>query len=600
MDANASFDEAPMDRRTLLKTALVLPLAPYALKLDAFGVPRAATRVHPGAAGWPSESQWQVLNRQVGGRLSVPKSPFLGDAATRAEAIAQLKNPFYIGDQPALTQTSGYFGAWTSRPSAYALTAESAEDIAAAVNFAHKHGVRLVVKGGGHSYQGTSCAADSLLVWTRRMNRVEMHDGFVPQGAKAGTQPQPAVSVGAGAMWIDAYSEVTTRGGRYVQGGGCTTVGVAGLVTGGGFGSFSKRFGTAASNLLEAEVVTADGKIRVVNANRDPELFWAIKGGGGGCVGIVTRLTLRTHDLPDIFGAVFAEIQAESDEAFRALTAKALGFYRDTLCNPHWGEQMGFRDGRTMSVSMVYQGMDKAAAEATWAPFVAWVKERPEYRFRKALQVFAMPARHFWDADFFREHAPDFVIPDSREGAPGEHMLWKGDQGQVGWFIHGYASAWLPSRLLADAELDTLATAICEAAEHMDVALHFNKGLFGAPADAIAASRDTATNPAVLDGFALAIIGNSGDPAYEGLPGAKVDEARARHGADKVKASYERLLKVAPGAGAYISEADYFQANWQQAFWGANHTRLAAAKRRYDPDRLFIVHHGVGSEGTDA
>ena len=70
--------------------------------------------------------------------------------------------------------------------------------------------------------------------------------------------------------------------GRYVQGGGCTTVGVAGLVQGGGFGSFSKAFGTAAASLLEAQIVTADGKVRVANAVQEPDLFWALKGGGGG------------------------------------------------------------------------------------------------------------------------------------------------------------------------------------------------------------------------------------------------------------------------------------------------------------------------------
>jgi FAD/FMN-containing dehydrogenase len=393
---------------------------------------------------------------------------------------------------------------------------------------------------------------------------------------------------------------VTTRGGRYVQGGGCTTVGVAGLVTGGGFGSFSKRFGTAASNLLEAEVVTADGEIRVVNAHREPELFWALKGGGGGCAGVVTRLTLRTHDLPATVGAVFGEIQADSEEAYRALASETLRFYRDALCNPHWGEQIGFRDERRMSVSMVFQDLDRAAAEAVWAPFIDWVKQRPAYSFRKPLQVLAMPARHYWDADFFREHAPDVVVADAREGAPRNHVLWKGDQGQVGWYIHGYASAWMPSRFLDDGERDTLAAAICEAASKMDVGLHFNKGLFGAPAEALAASRDTATNPAVLDAFALAIIGNSGDPVYEGLPGAHVDEARAKDGAERVKAAYARLTKTVTNAGSYVSESDYFQKDWQRAFWGGNYTRLAAAKRRYDPDRLFLVHHGVGSEGTDA
>src|SRR5690606_26959844 len=139
------------------------------------------------------------------------------------------------------TQTSGWADAWASQPSAYAVAAESAADVAAAVDFARRHHLRLVVKGGGHSYQGTSNAPDSLLVWTRRMSTVVLHDAFVPQGGTDRRQPQPAVTMGAGTLWMDAYDAVTTRGGRYVQGGGCTTVGVAGLVQSGGFGSFSKN-----------------------------------------------------------------------------------------------------------------------------------------------------------------------------------------------------------------------------------------------------------------------------------------------------------------------------------------------------------------------
>jgi hypothetical protein len=252
-----------------------------------------------------------------------------------------------------------------------------------------------------------------------------------------------------------------------------------------------------------------------------------------------------------------------------------------------------------MQVSMVFQGMDKATAEAVWAPFVAWVRARPAYTLVKPSQALAMPARHFWDAAFFREHAPDLVVADAREGAPRDHIFWKGDQDQVGWFIHGYASAWLPSRLLHDSDREALAAAICHAAERMDVELHFNKGLFGAPSEAVAGGKDTATNPAVLDAFALAIIGNAGDPAYQGL-GNTPDETRARGGAERVAAAYERLTTVVPHAGAYVSESDYFQRDWQQAFWGSNYGRLAAAKKKYDPDDLFIVHHGVGSERWSA
>src|SRR5260370_24338504 len=124
------------------------------------------------------------------------------------------------------------------------------------------------------------------------MNDITLHDAFVGHECRGKVSPEPAVTVGAGAMWIDAYDAVTTRGGRYVQGGGCTTVGVAGLVQSGGFGSFSKNYGTAAAGLLEAEVVTADGEVRIANECSNPDLFWALKGGGGGSVAVMGKLTV--------------------------------------------------------------------------------------------------------------------------------------------------------------------------------------------------------------------------------------------------------------------------------------------------------------------
>jgi FAD/FMN-containing dehydrogenase len=191
------------------------------------------------------------------------------------------------------------------------VAAESAAAVSAAVRFASAHNVRLVVKGRGHSYFGASNAPDSLLVWTPRMDTISLHDAFTPAGS--GAAPVPAVSVGAGGMWLHTYQAVTGGAGRYVQGGGCTTVGVAGLVQGGGFGHFSKAYGTAAASLLEAEIVTADGVTRVVNDAREPDLFWALKGGGGGTFSIVTRFTLATHPLPETLGAVSFVLKARRD-----------------------------------------------------------------------------------------------------------------------------------------------------------------------------------------------------------------------------------------------------------------------------------------------
>jgi hypothetical protein len=314
--------EDVMKRRDLLGMTMSAALLQGVLPGGAIAKSAGGSRARPGTPAWPSAQEWQTLRTQTGGRLLALSSPFARGQSevVRNEALAGLKNPYTIGDHPALTQTSGWQDAWTSRASAYAVAARDATDVAAAVTFARRHNLRLVVKGGGHSYFGASNAPDSLLVWTRAMNRVEMVDAFVAQGCSK-ESAQPAAHVGAGAMWADAYAEVTTRGGRYVQGGGCATVGVAGLVQGGGFGNFSKGFGTAAASLIEAEVVTADGAIRIANACTNSDLFWALKGGGGGSFGVVTRLTLRTHALPAFFGAVFGEITASSNDALRAAGA---------------------------------------------------------------------------------------------------------------------------------------------------------------------------------------------------------------------------------------------------------------------------------------
>ena len=141
-------------------------------------------------------------------------------------------------------------------------------------------------------------------------------------------------------MWVDAYDAVTTKAGRYVQGGGCATVGVAGLVLGGGFGSFSKQYGLAAASLLEAEIVTADGVARIVNAASHPDLLWALKGGGQCAFGVVTRLTLATHEPREHAAVATATIKATSDGGFRRAVRAFVDVYADRLCNRHWGESI--------------------------------------------------------------------------------------------------------------------------------------------------------------------------------------------------------------------------------------------------------------------
>jgi len=153
---------------------------------------------------------------------------------------------------------------------------------------------------------------------------------------------------------------------------------------------------------------------------------------------------------------------------------------------------------------------------------------------------------------------------------------------------------------LQPAHRSRLAQALFNASRHETVQLHFNKGLAGAHKEVISAARDTAINPAVLDAFALAIIANVGASRYPGLPGAPTDTAAPRADARRIDQATAALREIMSNGSSYVSESNYFNRDWQRAFWGEHYARLSKIKRRYDPDGLFFVHHGVGSEAWSA
>lgn len=598
-----------MNRRRFLTHAALLPLLSLVRPKLAAAASAAESepgttvrRVRPSDPGWPDVVSWEELKQVVGGRLIKVEPLFAscadGAGASCDDVLSALKNPYFVGDQPAGTQTVGWLDGWMSAPGAYAVAARTAEDVVAAVNFARDNRLRLVTKGGGHSYQGTSDAPDSLLIWTRAMNDIVLHDAFVAQGCADKAAPQAAVTLGAGVIWMHAYDAVTTKARRYVQGGGCATVGVAGLTQSGGFGSFSKNYGTAAGGLLEAEIVTADGQIRIANACTNPDLFWGIKGGGGGSLGVVTKVTLRTRELPALFGGVNLTITAASDGAFRRLIERFVAFYADSLLNPHWGESVAFGADNTVAVTMVFQGLDRAQAESIWRQLTDWVAASPEdFRVTAPLAVTATAAYNWWNAAYLSTsalHGRAFFDP--RPWAPANNVWFAEQNTELGVFIHGYQSLWLPASLLEQNQRGAFADALFAATRHWKVQLHFNKGLAGAPGEEIAAARDTAMNPAVLTAFALAIIAFGEAPAYQDLLTAPHDLPAARRNAAAIGAAGDELRKLVPDAGSYLSESDFFERNWQAAFWGANYARLRAVKQTYDPDGLFFVRHGVGSE----
>jgi FAD/FMN-containing dehydrogenase len=538
------------------------------------------------------------LANLVGDRLLDVQAPLRacvtdpGSPAAEA-ALANLRNPYAIEDDPGAFQTTGWFGAYDSQHSPRAVAAELAADIAAAVDFARDRGIGLVIKGAGHDYLGRSSAPESLLIWTHRMREITVHDAFRPAGTAGTDGPAvPAITVGAGTRWLEAY-QAATEHGRYVQGGGCVSVGAAGgFPQGGGFGSFSRRYGTAAGNMLEAEVVLASGEIVVANEAQHADLFWALRGGGGGTFGVVTRLTMRTHPMPGTISSVRGTIRASGDAEFRRLLTELVRLLA-SLCNDRWGESVTLSGDNSAEFGMQAVDLTDDEARAVWRPFLDWVDGQPG-AFTSTVSIRSVPFGALWNAGLRDQHSPGSVSRDDRPGAPRERFWNTSNQFEVSWYVHAYGSRWLPRRLFDDAE--ALTDGLFEASRSWPFQLHFNKALSGAASEAVARDRGTAINPKAFDAAALALTASWEQYAFPGVPGHEPDAENAARGAGLAGQTMQVLRALTPGAGSYVNETDYFEPGWQDSFWGPNYPRLLEIKHRYDPANMFRVHHGVGSE----
>ena len=169
------------------------------------------------------------------------------------------------------------------RPQAIAYC-ESTEDVERAVSWAARHDIRIAARCGGHSYGGYSTTR-GVIVDVTRMKRVNVGDGVA--------------TVGAGTLLIDLYSKLWRRRVT-VPGGSCPTVGISGLALGGGVGLSGRKFGTTADNIRELTIVTADGEALTCSASQNEDLYWACRGGGGGNFGIVTSFVFDTHPVDEV------------------------------------------------------------------------------------------------------------------------------------------------------------------------------------------------------------------------------------------------------------------------------------------------------------
>ncbi len=220
--------------------------------------PSTATKpvvTKPATVRQPTDADWSTLARTLHGTLVRPDSPQYATARQLFSARFDAVHPAAI--------------AYCASPA----------DVQACLAFARTFSLPFTPRAGGHSYEGYSTTT-GLVVDVTRMNSVAVNAGIA--------------TIGAGTRLIDVYAALTQHG-LILPAGSCSTVGVAGLTLGGGTGVLGRKFGLTCDSLLSAQVVLADGRVLTCDANHDPDLFWALRGGGGGNFGVVTSFTFQTQ-----------------------------------------------------------------------------------------------------------------------------------------------------------------------------------------------------------------------------------------------------------------------------------------------------------------
>jgi FAD/FMN-containing dehydrogenase len=262
---------------------------------------------------------------------------------------------------PAYDQARALFYSGEERYPAAIAYAQTADEVAAVVNLARDHHLPLAVRSGGHSNGRQSVLTDSLVLDLSEMNALEID---VEQRI---ARAEPGVTAAQSTAAAAAHDLVTGFGDT-------GTVALGGLVVGGGVGYLVRQYGLTIDSLLAAEVVTANGDRLHVDAATHPDLFWAIRGGGGN-FGIVTRYTLRLHPLGPVYGGMLilpatpdaiAGFLAAADQAPDTLSAIA-----NIMPAPPLPFLAAAQHGQLVNMAlMVYLG-DSESAQAVFAPFRA-------------------------------------------------------------------------------------------------------------------------------------------------------------------------------------------------------------------------------------
>lgn len=442
----------------------------------------------------------------------------------------------------------------------YSVKAKNVAQIQLAINFARSLNLRLVVHNTGHDFLGKSTGAGALSIWTHNFKKVKFFKNYITPSYRGA-----ALKLGAGIQVADLY-EAADKYGVTGVGGECKGVGVTGgYIAGGGHSPMTSKYGLASDQVLSIDIVTPNGRFITVDEKHHPDLFWAIRGGGGGTFGVVTSMTVKVYPKSSFSGVTFTITSgngtANTDDVFWSAVetywrkfptyaAKNAYGYSSLFPNPEGGYMWSM-------LPWLVPGMKLADFKAMVSPlFKEWtelgLQFKPEY----------FEHDNFYET--WTSHFPTETVANTNLRT---------------------ASRLFPKKNWEDeATLQKTIDAIRGIVEEGSAFIGYNMN--GAAPEGTPAS---AANPAWREAVMFGIIGSSWAP--DASPEEVVD-ANMKITHDWM----ERLRKLTPTSGGYLNEGDVMEPNFGQSYYGSNYKRLLSIKKAIDPSDLFWGPTAVGSE----
>lgn len=490
--------------------------------------PSATQQPSPTRQPSPGGADWDALAASLQGTLVRPNSP------NYAVAL-QLFDPRFDSVKPAAI-------AYCASPA----------DVQQCLHFARTFALPFAPRSGGHSYAGYSTTTGLVLDVTR-MNSVKVD-------TSSGT-----ATIGAGARLIDVYAALAQYG-LALPAGSCPTVGIAGLALGGGVGVLGRKFGLTCDALLSAQIVVADGRVLTCDASTNSDLFWALRGGGGGNFGVVTSFTFQAHQVSSLslftlywpWSNAAAVVDGWQNWAPQAPDELWSNCVLEATSNKNAGP--------VVLANGVYVG-NVTSLNALLTQLINRVGTAPSSRYASSAGLL--------DAMMIEAGCYGKTVNEC-------HLPSQNPQGQLQRVAYGAKSDFFNS-LLPRQGIDNLVNAIAHRQ-----ASTLGEGGIGLDASGGVINRVAADATAFVHRDALfsaqyTANWNAGDPA-----------SIVAANTSWLSGTWQSMRPYASGS-AYQNYIDPNLVGWQQAYYGSNLPRLQQIKATYDPNNLFHFAQSIGA-----